>query len=60
MSQKFRFKSKDEKRNYFLEEIKQNELMSKIYKKVFTLLNYTEHFLILASVITTFAHLLEG
>ena len=56
MSQKFRFKSKDEKRNYFLEEIKQNELMSKIYKKVFTLLNYTEHFLILASVITTFAH----
>ena len=30
----------------------QNELMSKKHKKVFAILNYTEHFLILASTIT--------
>ena len=39
-------------KNYFLEEIKQNELMSKKHKKVCTTLNYIEHFLILASTIT--------
>ena len=48
------------KTNYFLEEIEQNELMSKKHKKVCTTLNYIEpwpkamieHFLILASTIT--------
>ena len=50
--QEFRFKNVDETRNYFLEEIKQNELMSKKHKKVRTTLNYIEHFLILASTIT--------
>ena len=40
------------KQDYFLEEIKQNELMSKKHKKVCTILNYIEHFLILASTIT--------
>ena len=55
ISQEFRLKNIDEKRNYFLEEIKQNELMSKKYKKVCTALNYTEHFLILASAITVCA-----
>ena len=52
ISQEFRLKRIDETRNYFLEEIKQNELMSRKYKKIFTVLNYIEHFLILASIIT--------
>ena len=39
-------------KNYFLEEIKQNELMSKKHKKACTALNYVEHYLILASAIT--------
>ena len=34
IDQKFRLKEIDEKRNYFIEEIKQNELISKKYKKV--------------------------
>ena len=52
MSHKFRLKSIDETRNYFLEEIKQNELMSRKYKKVCKTLNYIEHSLILVSTIT--------
>ena len=52
ISQEFGLKSIDETRNYFLEEIKRNELMSKKHKKVCTTLNYIEHFLILASTIT--------
>ena len=42
----------DETRNYFLEEIKQNELISKKHKKVCTTLKYIENFLILVSTIT--------
>ena len=34
----------DEKKNYLLEEIKHNELMSKKHKKVCRTLNYFEHF----------------
>ena len=34
ISQEFRLKNIDEKNNYFIEEINQNELMSKKYKKV--------------------------
>ena len=52
MSHEFKLKNIDETRNYYLEEIKQNELMSKKYKKVCTTLNYIAHFLILASTIT--------
>ena len=52
MSQKFELKYIGEKKNYFTEEIRQNELMSKKYKKVCTTVNYIEHFLILASTIT--------
>ena len=48
----FRLKNINETRNYFLEEIKYNELMSRKYKKVCATLNYIEHFLILASTIT--------
>ena len=42
----------DETRNYFLEEIEQNELISRKHKKICTDLIYIEHFLILASTIT--------
>ena len=52
MRQEFRLKNVDETKNYFLEEIKQNELMSRKYKNVCTNLNYIEHCLILASRIT--------
>ena len=52
ISQEFRLKNIDETRNYLLEEIEQNELMSRKYKKVCTTLNYIEYFLILASEIT--------
>ena len=52
MSQGLRLKNIDGTRNYFLEEIKQNELISRKHKKVCTTLNYSKHFLILASTIT--------
>ena len=52
ISQQFRLRNINETRNYFIAEIKQNELMSKKYKKICTTLNYIEHFLILASTIT--------
>ena len=52
MIQEFRMKNINKTRNYFLEEIEENELMSKKPKKICTFLNYTEHFLILASTIT--------
>ena len=50
-SQELRFKKIDETRNYFLEEIQQNELMSRKHKKVCTILNHIEHFFILASAV---------
>ena len=65
ISQKFTLKNVGETRNYFLEGIEQNELMSRKHKKVCTTLNYIKHFLILASTITrcisisTFASLLD-
>ena len=40
MSQEFRLKNIDEARSYFLEEVKQNELINKKHKKVATALNY--------------------
>ena len=52
MNQEFRFWKIDEIRNYVLEEIKQNELMSRKHEKVCVTLNYIEHFLILASAVT--------
>ena len=45
-------KNIDETRNYFVEEIEQNELMSKKHKKVFTTLNCTKYLLILVSTVT--------
>ena len=41
-----------ETRNFLLEETKQNELMSRKYKKVCRTINYVEHFLILSSTVT--------
>ena len=51
ISQEFRLKNIYETRNYLIEEIKRNELMSKKHKKICTTVNYIEHF-ILASAIT--------
>ena len=52
MSQESKLKNIDERRNCFLEEIKQKELMSRNHKKAYTTLNYIEHSIILASRIT--------
>ena len=52
MSQEFRLKNIDERRTYFLEEIQQNELMSRNHEKVCATLNYIEHFFILSPTIT--------
>ena len=52
MNQEFRLKNIDETRNYLFEEIKQNGLMSRNYKKICTTLNHIEHFFILAHIIT--------
>ena len=47
ISQDFRLRNIDQTRNYFLEEIEQNELMSRKHKKVCTTLNYIEQFRLL-------------
>ena len=51
MSQEFRMKNIDETKKYFIEEIKQNELISKKHKVCKTL-SYIEHLLILVSTVT--------
>ena len=64
ISQKLILENINETRNYFAEEIDQNEFMRKKHKKVSTTLNYIVHFLILALAvagcisISTFASLL--
>ena len=52
ISQEFRLKNIDERENYFIEEIKQNELISKKHQKVSTTLSYSKHFLVLFSAFT--------
>ena len=52
ISKEFRLTNIDKTRNYFLEEIEQNEMMIKKHIKVCATLNYIEHFLILGSAIT--------
>ena len=47
-----KIKKVDETRNYLLEEIKHNDLISENHKKTSKYLNYAEHLLILASAIT--------
>ena len=53
-SLKFRLKKIDETRNYLLDEIKHNDLMSEKYKKTYKYLNYVENLLILVSTVTGF------
>ena len=43
----------DETRNYLLDEIKNNDLMSEKYKKTCKYLNHVEHLLLLASTVTS-------
>lgn len=45
-------KNIEETKDYFVEEINQNKLMSKTHKKVCPVINYIEQLLILASAIT--------
>ena len=52
ISQKFRLKHIDETRNYFIEEINQNELMSKRHKKFCGVSNYSEDVFILVFTVT--------
>ena len=52
INQELRLKNINETRSYFIEEIKQNELIRKKYKKVCTTLNYIEYLLTLASSVT--------
>ena len=52
ISQEFRLKNLNETRNYFLQEVEQNELISRKHKKAGTTLNYIEQFLILVPTIT--------
>ena len=46
MSQEFTLKNIEKTRNFLIEEISQNELMSKNQKKVYRILSYIEHLLI--------------
>ena len=47
-SLEFRLWTIDETKNYLLDEIKHNDLMSEKYKKTFKYLNYVENLLILS------------
>ena len=51
-SLEFRLRKIDKTRNYLLDEIKHNDLMSEKCKTTCKYLNYDEHLLILASTIT--------
>ena len=45
-NQEFRLKNIDETRNFLIEEINENELISKKHKTVYRVLNYIKHLLI--------------
>ena len=51
-SLELRLRKIDETRNYFIDEIKHNDLISEKYKKICTYLNPVEHLVILASPVT--------
>ena len=51
-SLKFRLRKIDEIRNYLLDEIKHNDLMTEKYKKICKYLNYVEKLLILVLTVT--------
>ena len=52
ISQEFSLKNMDERRNYLVEKINRNKLMSKKHKNDCATLNYIEHFVILGSTVT--------
>ena len=52
ISKELRLKNGDETKNYLIEEINRNESISKKHQKVCWTLDYFEHFLILAPVIS--------
>ena len=52
-SLEFRLRKNDETRNYLLDEIKHNDIMSEKYKKTCKHLNYVEHLLVLVSAGTS-------
>ena len=52
MNGEYRLKRIDEIRNYIIEEINRNELMSKKHKNVSRVLNYIDHSLIAISIFT--------
>ena len=52
ISQKFRLTEVDKARNYFIKEIKQNDLITKTYKKICKTLDYIEHLLIIVYTVT--------
>ena len=52
ISPEFRLKKLEETRNYFIEEINLNDLLSKKCKNVCRPLNYTKHLLNLAFAVT--------
>ena len=54
ISHKFRSNKIDGTRNYFIEEMKQNDLMSKKYKKVCTASKYVKQSLVLNFAVTLF------
>ena len=52
VSKEFRLKNTDETENYLIEKINENELMSKKHEKVYIVLNYIEHLLVLTSTVS--------
>ena len=50
--QKFRLKKRDEIKNYLIEEINRNELMSKKHKNICRVLSYIDHSFTVISTIT--------
>ena len=51
-SLEFRLEKRDGTRNYLLDEINHNDLMSEKYKKTCKYLNYVKHLLILVTTVT--------
>ena len=52
VSKEFRLKNIGETENYLIEKINENELMSKKHEKVYIVLNYIEHLLVLTSTVS--------
>ena len=52
ISQEFRLKKTDETRNYLIEEINKNKLMSNKQRTVYRVLNHSEHLLVLFTTVT--------